>query len=158
MASGTDRPIVMPLSNPTAIAEATPDEIVRWTDGRALIATGSPFPPVDGRTVGQANNVFIFPGLGLGGIVSEASRISDPMVLVAARTLAAQVSPDRLAGGALYPPIADLRSVSREIALAVGREAIGSGLAPPSETLEPDVDAAMWWPAYVPYITPEASG
>jgi malate dehydrogenase (oxaloacetate-decarboxylating) len=151
MASGTDRPIVMPLSNPTAIAEATPDAIVRWTDGRALIATGSPFPPVDGRQIGQANNVFIFPGLGLGGIVSETSRISDPMVLVAARTLAAQVTPDRLAGGTLYPPIADLRSVSRAIALAVGREAIGSGLAPPSDTLEADVDAAMWWPAYVPY-------
>jgi malic enzyme len=155
MASGTDRPIVMPLSNPTAIAEATPDEIVRWTDGRALIATGSPFPPVDGRTVGQANNVFIFPGLGLGAIVSETSRISDPMVLVAARTLAAEVSADRLAGGTLYPPIADLRSVSRAIALAVAREAIGSGLAPASETLEADVNAAMWWPAYVPY-TPAA--
>jgi malate dehydrogenase (oxaloacetate-decarboxylating) len=151
MASGTDRPIVMPLSNPTAIAEARPDEIVRWTDGRALIATGSPFPPVDGRRFGQANNVFIFPGLGLGAIVSEASRISDRMVLVAARTLAAQVGPDRLAGGALYPPIADLRPVSRAIALAVGREAIGSGVAPPSDTLDEDVDAAMWWPAYVPY-------
>lgn len=154
MASGTDRPIVMPLSNPTAIAEATPDEIVWWTDGRALIATGSPFPAVDGRPIGQANNVFIFPGLGLGAIVSEASRISDPMVLVAARTLAAQVSSNRLAGGTLYPPIADLRSVSRSAALAVGREAIRSGLAPPSATLEADVDAAMWWPAYVPY-TPE---
>lgn len=155
MASGTDRPIVMPLSNPTAIAEATPDNIVRWTDGRALIATGSPFPPVDGRRIGQANNVFIFPGLGLGGIVSETSRISDPMVLVAARTLAAQVTPDRLTGGTLYPPIADLRSVSRAIALAVGREAIGSGLAAPSETLEADIDAAMWWPAYVPYTPAE---
>ena len=155
MASGTVRPIVMPLSNPTAISEATPDEIVRWTDGRALVATGSPFPPVDGRRVGQANNVFIFPGLGLGGIVSETSRISDPMVLVAARTLAAEVSADRLADGALYPPIADLRSVSRAIALAVGREAISSGLAPPSETLEADVDAAMWWPAYVPYTPAE---
>ena len=155
MASGTDRPIVMPLSNPTAIAEATPDNIVRWTDGRALIATGSPFPPVHGRRIGQANNVFIFPGLGLGAIVSEASRISDPMVLVAARTLAAEVTADRLAGGTLYPPIADLRSVSRAIALAVGREAISSGLAPSSETLEADVDAAMWWPAYVPYRVPE---
>ena len=149
---------VMPLSNPTAVAEATPDDIVRWTGGRALIATGSPFPPVDGRRIGQANNVFIFPGLGLGGIVSETSRISDPMVLVAARTLAAEVTADRLAGGTLYPPIADLRSVSRAIALAVGREAISSGLAPPSVTLEADVDAAMWWPAYVPYTPPELGG
>ena len=155
MASATDRPIVMPLSNPTAIAEATPDDIVRWTDGRALIATGSPFPPVDGRRIGQANNVFIFPGLGLGSIVSETSRISDAMVLVAARTLAAEVTPDRLADGTLYPPIAGLRSVSRSIAMAVGREAISSGLAPPSETFEADVDASMWWPAYVPYTPAE---
>ena len=151
MAASTDRPLIMPLSNPTAIAEARPEDVVRWTEGRALIATGSPFAPVDGLQIAQANNVFIFPGLGLGAIVSETSRITDTMILVAARTLAAQITPDRLAAGTLFPPIAALRQVSRAVALAVAREAIASGLAPPNEDLEADVDAAMWWPAYVPY-------
>lgn len=107
---------------------------------------------MDGHQVGQANNVFIFPGLGLGAIVSEASRISDAMVLAAARTLAEAVTTDRLDVGALYPPIPELRAVSRSIALAVGREAISSGLAPANDSLEADLDAAMWWPAYVPYF------
>ena len=152
MAGTCPRPIVMPLSNPTSIAEARPADLMSWTEGRAIIATGSPFPAVDGREIGQANNVFIFPGLGLGAIVSESSRISDEMVLVAARTLAGAVSADRLAAGALYPPIPELRAVSRSIALAVAGEAISSGLAPPNESLEADLDAAMWWPAYVPYL------
>jgi malic enzyme len=152
MAAGVDRPIVMPLSNPTLIAEARPADVLAWSEGRAIVATGSPFPPVGGREIGQANNVFIFPGLGLGAIVSEASRISDAMVLVAARTLAGAVTADRLGAGALYPPIPDLRAVSRTIALAVGREAVASGLAPPNAALEADLDAAMWWPDYVPYL------
>ncbi len=157
MAAGCARPIILPLSNPTAHTEADPADLLRWTDGRALIATGSPFTPVehDGtpRLIGQANNVFVFPGLGLGAIVVGTSRISDAMVLAAARTLAGQVTHERLATGALYPPIADLRTVSRTIAMAVGREAVTSGLAPPmdDEALEASIDAAMWWPAYVPY-------
>ena len=151
MAAGYGQPVIMPLSNPTAIAEARPIDVLEWTGGRALVATGSPFPSAGGRVIGQANNVFIFPGLGLGAIVSEAARISDRMVLVAARTLADAVTPDRLAVGALYPPIGSLREVSRAIALAVAREAIGSGLAAPSERLEEEVDRAMWLPAYVPY-------
>ena len=151
MAATCDRPVIMPLSNPTAIAEARPSDVLRWTEGRALVATGSPFPGVDGRVIGQANNVFVFPGLGLGTIVSEATRVTSAMVLAAARTLAATVTPGRLASGALYPPIGDLRAVSRAIALAVAREAIASGHAPSNDALEADVDAAMWWPAYVPY-------
>ena len=157
MASACDRPIIMPLSNPTAIAEARPADLMDWTDGRAIIATGSPFRSVAGREIGQANNVFVFPGLGLGAIVAEASRISDAMVLVAARTLADAVTADRLAAGALYPPIPALRAVSRSIALAVAREAVTSGLAPENESLEADLDAAMWWPAYVPYRRAGAS-
>jgi malate dehydrogenase (oxaloacetate-decarboxylating)(NADP+) len=103
--------------------------------------------------VGQANNVYIFPGLGLGAIVSEATRITDSMALAAARTLAAAVTSERFASGALYPPISSLREVSRSISLAVAREAIESGLARSSaDTLEADVDAAMWWPEYVPYL------
>jgi malic enzyme len=157
MAAGCARPVILPLSNPTANTEARPEEIMRWSDGRALVATGSPFPPVvvDGvvHEVGQANNVFVFPGIGIGAIVSEARGISDAMVLAAARTLAAHVSDDRLASGALYPSISGLRSVSRAIGLAVAREAANSGLAPPAsdEDLERALDAAMWWPSYVEY-------
>ena len=155
MAASCERPIVLPLSNPTANTEARPADILRWTDGRAVIATGSPFAPVvvDGaRTeIAQANNVFVFPGVGLGSIVSEARRITDGMILAAAKALAAEVRADRLAAGALYPPIADLRTVARSVALAVAREAIRSGDAPANDDLEADIDAAMWWPAYVPY-------
>jgi malate dehydrogenase (oxaloacetate-decarboxylating) len=152
MAAATDRPIIMPLSNPTAVAEARPDQVLAWTDGRAIVASGSPFPPVGDRIIGQANNVFVFPGIGLGAVVSEASRVSDGMILAAARTLAMRVTADRFATGALYPPIADLRPISRQITLAVAHDAIGSGLAAPNEALEADIDAAMWWPDYVPYV------
>jgi malic enzyme len=156
MAGRCARPVVMPLSNPTANSEANPTDVIAWSDGRALVATGSPFPPVthDGvvHEIGQANNVFIFPGLGLGAIVAEATRISDEMILAAARALAAAVTADRLAAGALYPPVASLRAVSHAIARAVGHEAVNSGLGRSSPaTLDTDVDAAMWWPAYVPY-------
>jgi malic enzyme len=157
MAETVDRPVVMPLSNPTSKSEALPADILRWTDGRALVATGSPFAPVelDGvrHEIGQANNVFVFPGVGLGTIVAEARGVSDAMLLAAARTLADQVSGLRLAAGALYPPVQELRRVSRAIALAVSTEAVRSGLAriPPDTDLAAAVDAAMWWPAYVPY-------
>jgi malic enzyme len=157
MAAAVDRPVVMPLSNPTSKCEAAPADILRWTDGRALVATGSPFAPVDldgvRHEVGQANNVFVFPGLGLGAIVSETRAISDEMLLVAAKTLLAEVSDDRLATGALYPPVHDLRRVSRSIAIAVAGEAVRSGLAgiPADSDLAAAVDGAMWWPAYVPY-------
>ena len=157
MAAACDRPVILPLSNPTANTEARPIDILHWTGGRAVIATGSPFPAVehDGvrREIGQANNVFVFPGIGLGSIVSEARRITDRMILAAAQTLADQVGAERLAAGAIYPPIGDLRRVSRCVALAVAREAMRSGDAPErdDERLEAEVDEAMWWPAYVPY-------
>ena len=110
---------------------------------------------VDGRTVaiGQANNVFIFPGLGLGAIAAEARIVSDRMFLLAARTLAAAVTDERLASGGIYPPVDDLRRVTRAIAIAVAREAIDAGLAriPPDTDVEALIAAAMWWPDYVPY-------
>jgi len=155
MAARADRPIVFPLSNPTSKSEATPQDVLAWTGGRALVATGSPFAPVRAggavRQIGQANNVFIFPGVGLGAIVSRARLVTDGMFLAAARTLAGLVTQDRLAAGALYPRLADLRTVSRQIAVAVAREAIGSGVAatPPGQDIEAAVDSAMWTPAYI---------
>jgi malic enzyme len=143
-----ETPVVLPLSNPTASCEATPTDILAWTDGRALVATGSPFAPVEvggaRREIGQANNAFIFPGAGLGAIVAEAPAVTDRMFLLAARELAASVSDERLAQGALFPSIASLREVSRRIAIVVAREA---GCA----DAEAQIDAAMWWPDYVPY-------
>jgi malate dehydrogenase (oxaloacetate-decarboxylating) len=154
MAERTPVPIVFPLSNPTEKSEAIPADVLEWTQGRALVATGSPFDPVDlaGRThlVGQANNVFVFPGIGLGAIVAGASEITDRMFAVAAATLAGLVPAQRLTQGALYPPLASLREVSRAIAIAVVREARDSGLArvdsdAPAADL---VDAQMWTPVY----------
>jgi len=157
MAAGTDRPIVLPLSNPTANTEAAPADVLAWTDGRALVATGSPFPPVEiggkQREIGQANNVFIFPGLGLGAIASETRSVTDEMFLAAAETLAEHVSAERLEIGALYPSVVTLREVSREIAIRTAAEAIRAGLSPlPQDTDVAElIDAAMWWPTYAPY-------
>ena len=158
LAASAACPIVLPLSNPTANTEALPSDILEWSEGRALVATGSPFAPVvrEGRThiVAQANNVFVFPGVGLGAIVSEARRIDDRLFLVAARTLAAQVDAERFAAGALYPPVSELRRVSRAVAVAVAAEALRLGLsrAPAGLDVAAAVDAATWWPDYVPYL------
>ena len=163
MAAHTPAPIVLPLSNPTANSEATPADVLAWSEGRALVATGSPFGPVraGGRThvIGQANNVFIFPGVGLGAIVSGAREITDRMFLVAATTLADMVPRQRLDEGALYPPLSDLRPISRAIAVAVAREACAGGAAPAMSGDEAPaaVDAAMWTPDYTPAVVPDSS-
>jgi malate dehydrogenase (oxaloacetate-decarboxylating) len=157
LASRAARPVVFPMSNPTSSSEATPEDILRWTDGSALVATGSPFPAVSvaGRQVqiGQANNVYVFPGIGLGAIVAHAREVTDRMLLTAARVLADQVTDPRLAEGALYPPLGSLREVSRSIAIAVAREArdAGVGLPMSDAEIEETVERQMWWPDYVPY-------
>jgi malic enzyme len=158
MAAHAERPVVFPLSNPTAKTEAVPADIMAWTGGRALIATGSPFDAVmvDGRShiIGQANNVFIFPGMGLGAIAAEAREITDEMFLLAAETLAGMVSPERLAAGALYPAVSELREVSRQIAAKVVCQSRDCGvgrLYRDDEVMEA-VDSAVWFPAYLPYM------
>jgi len=154
MAARTPAPIIMPLSNPTANTEATPADVLRWTNGRALVATGSPFEPVRvgglTRQVGQANNMLVFPGVGLAAIVSRATEITDEMFRVAATTLAGLVSADRVADGALYPPVADLRQVSQSIAIAVATQAKHDGVArlAPDDDIDEAVAAAMWFPRY----------
>jgi len=158
VASHAARPLILPLSNPGDRAEAQPDEIAAWTDGRALVATGSPCPPVDyggtRRTVGQANNVFIFPGVGLAAIVAEAREVTDDAFGVAARELAIHVSAERLASGAIYPSIGELRHVARAIAVAVVRHLrdTGYGRQFRDEEIEPAVERAIWWPDYLPVV------
>jgi malic enzyme len=140
----------MPLSNPTSASEADPADILAWTDGRALIATGSPFAPIDHAGVrhvfGQCNNVFIFPGVGLGTVVAEVRTIPDTLFLAAAHALAGLVTPERFATGALYPPVSDLRLVAREVAIAVVTEAVRRDLTDLSPDVDSaaEVDRAMW--------------
>jgi malate dehydrogenase (oxaloacetate-decarboxylating) len=155
MAQHVERPLVFPLSNPTSQSEAIPEDVLRWTGGRALVATGSPFEPVvhGGRTlrIGQANNVFVFPGVGLGAIVSGARTVTDDMFAAAAAALASAVSAEDLAEGSLFPRVRRLRAVTAAVAQAVLREAIRTGIAT-TEVADPAgaVAAAMWEPAYVP--------
>ncbi len=157
MAIHARTPIVLPLSNPTSKTEAAPADILDWSGGRAVVATGSPFDPVVRgevtHVIGQANNSFVFPGIGLGAIVAEAREIIDDMFLVGARALAEMVSADRLAEGALYPTQSELRAVSKRIAMAVVCTArdCGVGRAFHDDEVERVVDAAMWFPEYVPY-------
>jgi malate dehydrogenase (oxaloacetate-decarboxylating) len=157
IAANTERPVIFPLSNPTSKAEAVPADLMRWTDGRALIGTGSPFDPVEigGRHVpiSQVNNSYIFPGLALGILVSRARRVTDGMIMAAAEALA-ELSPAREDRDApLLPPIADARRVSFHVGTAVGRQAIAEGVATgaTTETLEKELLAYMWEPVYAPY-------
>jgi malate dehydrogenase (oxaloacetate-decarboxylating) len=152
MAAHVDRPVIMPLSNPTSHSEAQAADLIAWTGGRALIATGSPFPPVTYNgieyQVGQANNALIFPGLGLGVTVSRARQVSDGMLTAAAGALAALADPSTL-GAAVLPPVTRLREVSATVAEAVARAARAEGLSDvPLDGLPERVRQAMWQPAY----------
>jgi malate dehydrogenase (oxaloacetate-decarboxylating) len=157
MAKHVERPVIFPLSNPTSKSEATPSDLFAWTEGRAVVATGSPFPAVvhEGRTIriGQCNNSFIFPGVGLGVIASGARRVTDQMFVAAARVLSefAPVLHDPQAP--LYPPLEEVRRIAFRVALAVAREAQRAGLAEGDlDNLEQSVSERMWEPTYVPLI------
>ena len=155
MAAHTKRPIILPISNPTPLAEAAPADLLAWTEGRALVATGGPAGPVthEGVTywIGQANNSLIFPGLGLGAIVARASRITDGMLTAAAHAVAALADPTT-PGAPILPPPLRLRDTSAAVAVAVARAAAHDGVA--RQTVDDDIEmrvhAAMWQPRYSP--------
>ena len=164
-AENTARPIVFPLSNPTSLCEALPEDILEWTDGRAIVATGSPFAPVVHKGVthpiGQGNNAFVFPGLGFGAILSEAREITDNMVMAASEALTAYTEEKHVAHGLVYPPVVELQQVSKRVAAAVIRQAFADGVAHASgvtpESAEAHVEAKFWHPVYLPMVPAAAA-
>ncbi|HXG68129.1 MAG TPA: NAD-dependent malic enzyme [Blastocatellia bacterium] len=157
MARHVERPIIFPLSNPTSRSEAAPSDLIAWTEGRALIATGSPFPDVvyEGRTIriGQCNNAYIFPGVGLGVIAAGARRVTDEMFVAAAQALSDLSPVHHDPSASLFPRLEEVRAATRRVALAVGLEAQRAGLAEATiaEELERRIAAKMWTPRYVRY-------
>ncbi len=154
MAALNPRPVIFALSNPTSKSECTAEQAYAWSAGRAIFASGSAFPPVEfgGRRLvpGQGNNIYVFPGVGLGALVSEAAEVTDAMFSVAAETLASLVRPEDLNEGRVYPPLTSIREVSLRIATAVAQVAYESGLA---RTLRPpdlaeDIRRRMFEPVY----------
>ncbi|MGH1440580.1 MAG: NAD-dependent malic enzyme [Cellvibrionaceae bacterium] len=156
MQANTDKPIVLPLSNPTSKVEALPEDILTWTNGNAIVATGSPFEPVElnGKTypISQCNNSYIFPGVGLGVVASKASRVTDNMLMASSYALA-EYAATHNANGELLPDLNDIRNVSKFIAQAVYKQAIEDGMTP--EVSDEDITAAIdknfWTPKYRPY-------
>ena len=157
MSKNTARPVIFPLSNPTSRCEATPDDLIMWSHGRALIGTGSPFAPVqyEGRTIpiDQTNNSYIFPGLGLGIIAVGAKRVTQSMLMASAKALA-ELSPV-ITGKSerLLPPVEELRKVSSHVAVAVAKQAIIDGVAEALTDSELDtaIQSLIWEPVYKPY-------
>ncbi len=158
MAGSVARPVILPMSNPTANTEATPKDLLEWTDGQALVATGSPFEPVTlGQRVvhiGQGNNVFVFPALGLGALLAGAREVSDDMITRVAKTLAGQITEAELGRGSLYPAIARLRDITAVCAAAVCEQAFDEGLATAErpDDFEAAAREAMWWPEYPEFV------
>lgn len=154
----TDRPIVFPLSNPTRLSEALPVDVIQWTDGKAMVATGSPFLPVEHKgtkhVIGQGNNAFIFPGLGLGAMLARVSEITDGMVLAAAYALVDYTTTTYADENWLYPPLSDLQAVSRVVAKGVIEQAVKDGVAreelPTGDALTEFIDTNFWRAEYLP--------
>ncbi|MBI5447205.1 MAG: NAD-dependent malic enzyme [Gammaproteobacteria bacterium] len=160
MAAGVERPIIFPLSNPTDKSEATPHDLLAWTNDKAIVSAGSPFANVlrkgQSMRVDQTNNCYIFPGMGLGIVACAATRVTEKMFMLAAQVLAAH-SPARLDPEAnLLPSLPQVREVSRHVAIAVAKEAITQGLSPLSNTdnIEALIDQHIWTPEYWPYKKP----
>ena len=157
MASYEPQPLVMALSNPTSKCECTAEDVARATDGRGLIATGSPFADLQwkGRTLvtSQCNNLYVFPGVGLGALVAKAPKVTAAMFMAASRALSGLVTDDQAAHGHLLPPMADIRGVSRAVAKAVAVEARDSGLGRllDDQKYEDIIARAQWEPNYAPY-------
>ncbi|HET9026653.1 MAG TPA: NAD-dependent malic enzyme [Trueperaceae bacterium] len=148
-------PIVFPLSNPTVNSEAVPEDVYAWTGGRAIVATGSPFPNVqhEGRSfvVGQGNNAFVFPGVGLGALVTRATKVTDNMLTAAAEALSEYTDPMRLMEGAVYPSVSALGRASRHVAVAVANQAMADGVARREvKDTQEAVSAGIWEPRYLP--------
>jgi malate dehydrogenase (oxaloacetate-decarboxylating) len=154
MARKVDRPIIFPLSNPTDRCEAVPEDLMRWTDGRAIVATGSPFAPVDfaGRKIpiAQCNNIYVFPAVGLGLIASRARRVTDRMMMAGGRSLGENSPALSDSAAALLPSLKDLRTIARQIAFEVGIEAQHAGVAQSTspEELRDRIAATQWTPEY----------
>ena len=159
--ANTARPVIFALSNPTTSCEATPEELLRWSDGMAIVATGSPFGPVrlgggEPVEIGQGNNAFIFPGLGMGAVLANASEVTDGMVAAASEALARYTAEHHLADGLVYPPISALQEVSIQVATAVIHQAFADGVATTRNfapmQAEDWVRRHFWRPRYLPFV------
>ncbi len=157
MHAGCETPVIMPLSNPTSQAEALPEDVIRWTEGAALVATGSPFPPVEyaGRSIpiAQCNNAYIFPGIGLGVVAAGARRVTDDMLMAASRALAREAPIVKEGEGALLPPLTRIRELSKAIAFDVAAQAQGEGVALKTNgiKLREAIECTCWTPEYRHY-------
>jgi malate dehydrogenase (oxaloacetate-decarboxylating) len=165
LARNTEVPVILPLSNPTAKSECTAEFAMQATKGKALCATGSPFPPVkvDGkeRVISQCNNLFVFPGMGLGALVSGTPFITDQMFMAASRAVSEMITEDELKAGQVLPGISDIRDVSARVAMSVAKVArdLGLGLRVEDDRLSAMITNAMWNPKYLPlrHVKPEIS-
>jgi malate dehydrogenase (oxaloacetate-decarboxylating) len=157
MAAHVQRPVIFPLSNPTERSEATPADIDVWTEGRAVIGTGSPFPPLERNgkmfRIDQTNNAYVYPGIGLGAIAVKAKRISDAMFLAAARTIAELSPAKRDPNANLLPALVEIRDVTFRVAHAVAKEAVAEGLAGAmsDDAIVAAIKAIVWEPVYAKY-------
>jgi malate dehydrogenase (oxaloacetate-decarboxylating) len=158
MGKNTERPVIFALSNPTTSCEAQPADILAWTAGRAIVATGSPFMPVSfgGKLyeIGQGNNAFIFPGLGFGAVLAQAEEVTDAMVMAAASALADYTAEHHLAQGLIYPPVVELREVAAHVSARVITQAFEDGVARAERVADTlaYVRSKMWQAKYLPFV------